>query len=190
MNRRLLVILCILFSITGFTQVVKQGQLFSSVPVVDGKVVFLKEIPLKAGISREANFQILKEWARANYGKDPFISSVRYDNNKEEIIAKSRIELLLPANGKGIREKMVMRYRVNAFMFNDKYVLEVKEIAYLYDNPGNDKMLPKVIRAEDFITDTEIAKADNLQEIKQNTRKSTFYFLNELGKDFESKFVN
>ncbi|GAB6123984.1 hypothetical protein [Dysgonomonas termitidis] len=188
MKKFIFYIICFIFPILCFSQVVKLGEDFVDVPVIDGKVTFLKEIPSKKNISTDANYKILKEWAIINYGKDPFISSVRHDTKNNEFIAKSRIELLLPANSKGVREKMVMRYRINGFLFQDKCVLEVTDISYLYENQANDKLLPRVIRAEDFITDNAVELNDNIREFRVNTRKSTLYFMNEISKDFEGKF--
>ncbi|MDR3059347.1 MAG: hypothetical protein LBU84_14570 [Prevotella sp.] len=187
MKKILLYITCSLLSITCFSQVVKQGEQFTKVPVLEEKVIFMKEIPLKSGLSAEDNYKLLKEWAGINYGKDPFISSIRYNLDNKEFIAKSRIELLLPANSKGEREKMIMRYRVNGFIFQDKCVLEIIDISYLYENSGKGNLLSRVIRAEDFITDKALEDNNHL-EIKTNTRKSTLYFLNELGANFENKF--
>lgn len=188
MTRLILYIFCSLISISGFSQVVKLGESFSDVPMVQGKVVFLKEIPAKKGFSTDANYNVLKDWAKNNYGRDPFISSVRYDTRNKEIIAKSRIELLLPANTKGVREKMIMRYRVNTFLFEDKCVLEITDISYMYQNTKGDQTLPKIVRAEDFITDKALDINDILTELRSNTRKSTLFFLNELAKDFEKQF--
>lgn len=173
----------------SFAQVVKQGEKFMEVSEVEGKVVFLKEIQLKEGTSESDNYQILREWAKVNYDRDPFRSSVRYDNRNREIIAKSRVELVLPIDTKGVREKMIMRYRINAFLFQGKCVLEVTDIIYLYENTKSDKQpFPRLIRAEDFITDKQLEEIGGHLEFKQNTRKSTFYFLNELSQDLESKF--
>ena len=188
MKKLILYTICFMLSAVCFSQVVKSGESFINVPVIEGKVTFLKEIPSNKDISTEANYKILKEWAIINYGKDPFISSVRHDTKNNEFIAKSRIELLLPANSKGVREKMIMRYRINGFLFQDKCVLEVTDISYLDENQANDKLLPRVIRAEDFITDNALELNDNIQEFRVNTRKSTLYFLNEISKDFEGKF--
>lgn len=188
MTRLTLYIICSLISLSSFAQVVRQGETFVDVSEVQGKVVFLKEIPAKKGISADASFNILKDWAKDNYGSDPFISSVRYDNRNKEIIAKSRIELVLPANSVGVREKMIMRYRINAFLFENKCVLEITDISYLYQNTRGDKTLPKVIRAETFITDKALKTSDDLHELRTNTRKSTLYFLNELAKTFEKQF--
>ncbi len=100
MKKVLIYLVASLLSSASFAQVVKQGEKFTSVPLIEGKVTFLKEIPVKQGLSPEENYKLLKEWAIVNYGKDPFISSVRHDSNNQEFIAKSRIELLLPANRK------------------------------------------------------------------------------------------
>lgn len=189
--KKYLVLIAFVFSFTAsYAQVVKQGQKFEDVTEVNGKVVFLKEIPLKKGFSKDFNFQLLRDWAKKNYGKDPFISSVRYDVKNYEIIAKSRIELLLPANSKGVREKMTMRYRVNAFIFEDKCVLELTEMTYMYQNTSPDDKLPRVIRAEEFITNKVIDANGDYQELKLNTRKSTLYFINELAEEFTSVFAN
>jgi len=180
----------ILLSCASFAQIVRQGEKFTKVPLIEGKVTFLKELPMKQGLSSDGNYKLLKEWAITNYGKDPFISSVRHDEKNQEFIAKSRIELLLPANSKGIREKMIMRYRINGVIYQNKCILEITEISYLYENSRNNKLLPRVIRAEDFITDKALEIADEVQEYRINTRKSTLYFLDELSKDFESKFAD
>lgn len=188
MARFTLYIICSFISLSGFAQVVRQGELFVNVSEIQGKIVFLKEIPTKKGISPDASYNTLKDWAKDNYGRDPFISSVRYDNRNKEIIAKSRIELLLPPNASGVREKMIMRYRINSFIFDNKCVLEITDISYLYENTKGDKTLPRVIRAEQFITDKALKTDDNFQELRSNTRKSTLYFLNELTKLFEKQF--
>lgn len=182
-------ILCLFLSINVCSQIVKQGEQFKNVEIVDEHVVFLKEIPRLKQYTLEESYTSIKKWAKDNYDQDPFVSSVRYDKNSG-IIAKSRIELLLPANSKGIREKMVMRYRVNAFLIDTKCILEITDISYLYQNEKGDKLLPKLLRAEDFITNQQIEIIDNLQELRLNTRKSTLYFLNELATGFENQLDN
>lgn len=186
MKRTLFLTLLTILSLFVSAQIAKEKELFKSVPVINNKVAFVKEVSVGTK-DAEKNYQILREWARDNYGKDPFISSVRFDNDKHEIVAKSRIELILPENSAGVREKMVMRFRINGFLINDKCVLEITDLSYLHDN-SKDRKLPRVIRAEDFITDVKIEEADELQELRNNTKKSTLYFLNSLGKDFEELF--
>ena len=81
-----------------------------------------------------------------------------------------------------------MRYRVDGFIHQDKCVLQVSDISYLSENHKKNKLLSKTVKAEEFITDESLEIDDSLREIKQNTRKSTLYFLDGLCKDFESKF--
>lgn len=188
MKKVLLYVVCSLFYITSSAQIVKLGEGFTKVPVVEDKVTFLKEIPGKKGLSTEDNYKLLRDWAVPHYARDPFISSIRYDLKNHEFIAKSKVELLLPANSKGVREKMIMRYRVNGFIFQDRCVLEVTDISYLYENAKKNTLLSRVMKAEEFITDDAINIKDELQEFRINTRKSTLYFLDELTKDLETKF--
>lgn len=162
-------------------QIVKDGEKFTDVTSVDGKVVFIKEISLAE--RTPVTYEKLKEWARDNFGKDPFISSVRYDAKNNEVIAKSRIELLLPPDSKNAREKVVMRYRLNAFLFGSKCVMEVKSISYMVDSAK--KTGQAVLKAEDVIVDSVIKADDPNFELKKNIQKSTLYFLNELAKGLE-----
>ena len=191
MNKYLLFTLSLFFSYPILAQqIVRDGGMFTTVSVVDGKVVFLKEIQTNRKFSEKASYQRMVDWAKETYGRDPFISSIRYDSKKNEFIAKSKVELLLPPNSDGKREKMIMRYRINGFLVDSKCVLEITDISYLYENTKyNNLDLPKVIRAEAFITDKEVATQNGLGEIKANTRKSTIYFVNELTSGFEKFFT-
>lgn len=190
MKKFLICIICGLFSITSFAQIVKQGEKFTTVPLFDGKVTFIKEIPAKSQLSVEENYKILKDWAGITYGKAPLVSSIKYGYQKHEFIAKSKIELLLPEDSKGVRETIIMRYRVNGFLFQDKCVLEITDVSYLYENSGNNKLLSRIIRAEDFITDDALKANDGFTELKNNTRRSTLYFFDELAANFEEQFKN
>lgn len=188
MKKILFYILLSILPLSGFSQVVKLGEPFTTVPVINNEVTFLKEIPFKSGFSADATYKLLQEWGKDNYGRDPFISSIRYDARNKSFIAKSRIELLLPANSKGVREKMIMRYRVDGFIYEDKCVLEISDISYLYENSKNNKLMPRIQKAETFITDQAIDDGGELKEYMINTRKSTLYFLNQLGDSFEAQF--
>lgn len=188
MRKYLYFIVAFFLSANCFAQVVKQGEKFTIVPEIEGKVTFLKEVPIVGSMSSDGNYTLLKDWALEKYGKEPFVSSIRYDTKNREFIAKSRIELLLPPNSTGVREKMVMRYRINGFIFQDKCVLEITDISYLYENSSKNKLLPRIIRAEDFITDNAINIDDEVKEYRENTRKSTLFFLNEIGESLEKHF--
>jgi hypothetical protein len=169
-----------LLVVIPFTIFYAQGALAdqpATISVKQGKVVSEKELDLD--INNNSAYEILRMWARDNYGKDPFISSVRYDNQGQFITAKSRIELLLPPDSKNVREKVVMRYRIDASIVNGKCIITFKEIAYLYENPLKPDLLPKISKAEELITDQALSLKDNRSELRSNIRKSTLYFITQ-----------
>ena len=191
MIRYLLFSLLLTLSISVSAQeIIREGGKFTTISTVEDKVVFMKELRCSSKSSDKACYQRMAEWAKETYGSDPFISSIRYDPKKDEFIAKSKVELLLPANSQGKRESMIMRYRINGFLIDGKCVLEITDISYLYENSKQSGLdLSKVIRAEAFITNREVSEKNKLTEIKTNTRKSTIYFVNELTTEFE-KYYN
>lgn len=171
----------------GYSQELIQNEKFTYAPIYNNKVVFIKEIPL-INPDMETNFHNLKEWGKLNYSTDVMISSIRYDNKNKEIIVKSKIELILPPNHAGIKEQVLMVYRLNAFLFEKKCVLEIKSITYNYNNK-NSKVPQKNFKAEELITENALQIKDNLQEFRINTQKSTLYFLNGLANEL-SKVLN
>ncbi|NDV93683.1 DUF4468 domain-containing protein [Dysgonomonas sp. 521] len=188
MKKILICIICSLLSIPSFAQIVKQGEKFKTVPLYEGKVTFIKEIPIKPHLSIDDNYKILKSWAGTHYGKDPFVSTISYRNKKHRFVAKSRIELLLPPNSKGVRERMSMRYRIKGLFYQNKCILEITDITYVYESGQNSLLSRTTIMAEDFITKDALSPNDGFIELKTNTRKSTLYFFNELAANLEDQF--
>ncbi len=156
-----------------------------NISVRDGKVVLEKEMALD--IDSNTGYQLLKMWTKDNYGRDPFISSVRFDNQDNFVTIKSRIELLLPPDSKNVREKIVMRYRIDARVEGRKCILVFKDISYMYENPQKPDVLPRLSKAEDLITDQALSIKDNRSELRSNIKKSTLYFVNETCEDLYSK---
>ncbi|SHF60613.1 DUF4468 domain-containing protein [Dysgonomonas macrotermitis] len=172
--KTILITICFCLSITNiYSQDLLQNQKFTYVPTFEGKVIFLKEIPL-VSTNLDNSYTLLKDWCKTTYAAEPLISNIRYDNTNKEVVIKSKIELLLPPNAKNVREKVTMTYHLNTFIFNNKCVFELKDITYLLPNSR------KSVKAEDMITDRALSLKDDGHEIRQNTQKSTLYFLNEL----------
>lgn len=177
----------ILASGKGYSQELIQNEKFTYAPIFNNKVVFIKEIPL-INPNMGSNFHNLKEWGKRNYSTDIMISSIRYDNKNNEIIVKSRIELILPLNNQGLREKVLMTYRLNAFLFENKCILEIKNVTFNYNNKKS-KISQKNFKADELITEDALRIKDNLQEFRINIQKSTLHFLNELADEL-SKVLN
>ncbi|MBD8348625.1 DUF4468 domain-containing protein [Dysgonomonas sp. HGC4] len=178
MTRLKSITICLVFFLTLlsgniFAQVLVQNDKFTYAPLFNNQVVLVREIPLNNN-DIEKSFHRVKEWGKERYASSPLISNIRYDNTNKEIIIKSRIELLLPENNDKIREKVVMTYHLNTFIFNDKCVFEVKGITYKLHN------VKKSVKAEDIITPSALETAGPQQELRVNIQRSTLFFLNEL----------
>lgn len=160
---------------------------FKEAPIESGKVVFSRSVSLKQ--SDDSSYQALRIWARNNYGKDPFISSLRYNNDGKSITARSRIELLLPTNSAGEREKVTMRYRLDISTIGNLCIIKYSNISYMYENPNKNALLPKLTKAENMITADAIASDETLKEIRSNTLKSTLYFINQTNHELYSALL-
>ena len=179
MKNILFILIVLLSYIPVSAQITKSDQLFSNITTFDGKVVFVKEIKLKDN-NLEKSYLTLKEWGKFNFAKDPFNSSINYDDKNRKITARSRIELLLPENGKSIREKHIMKYRLDAFIKDNLCIVEITTISYINDAKANNNTLPQKIKAEDLITDKGISINDSNKDTRLNIRKNTVYFFNDL----------
>lgn len=168
-----LIISVSLLTAKAYSQNLLQNEKFSYVTTFEGKVIFLKEIPLKNS-DQDNSYLHLKEWCKKNYASDPLISNIRYDNTNREVVMKSKIELLLPPNVKNVREKVMMTYHFNTFIFGSKCILEIKDISYVLPREK------KGVKAEFLVTDRALSVKDDKQEIRTNIKKSTLYFLNDL----------
>ena len=178
--------LLLFFPFMAFAQIVKPGESFTDVYTFDGKVVFLKEIQLMDNLV-EQNYLVVKNWMKKNYTGDPFNSSVDFKNKKHKAHAVSRVELLLPENSKGMRESIIMKYTFDAFIMDDICVMEITNVSFLNKPKVNGNTLPDKIKAEDMITGLALTKADENEETRRNTKKSTLFFLNQLSDSLQDE---
>jgi len=176
-----------LLPVLAFAQITKTGEQFTNVHLVKDKVVFIKEIALKEKDYKK-NYSTLKDWTKRNYAKDPFVSGISLEDKSMVATAKSRIELVLPENTRGTRERMTMRYRLDAFFVDEFCVVEITNMVYHNNPKANGNTLPKTIKAEDLITDNAINIDDADSETRLNTKKSTLYFVNQLINSLQEEF--
>lgn len=179
MKKLFVLLSLVIFPLLVCAQIVKTNEKFENVYTFGEKVVFIKQIePGSKNLDR--NYSALKEWAKINFAKDPFNSSVNYNDKNKKITAQSRIELLLPENEKGIREKVIMKYRLNGFFDGNLCVVEISDISFINDSKANRNTLKQKISAEDLITDQAIRITDTNRETRTNIRKNVLYFFNDL----------
>ncbi len=168
---------------------VKAQSVFTTVPVVNGKVVFQQFIHIDQELTNDQRYALLYKWGKDNYAGNPLLSGIRFDDKARSITVGSKIELLLPQNSNGVREKVIMNYRFDATITNAGCMLVVRDVTYQNSQSPNSSFFPKTFTAEETITTNAISAASGLdKEFRTNTQKSTLFYLNELYDDLSKVF--
>ncbi len=168
---------------------VKAQSVFTTVPVVNGKVVFQQFIHIDQEFSNDQRYALLYKWGKDNYARNPLLSGIRFDDKARTITVSSKIELLLPQNSNGVREKVIMNYRFDATITNTGCMLVVRDVTYQNSQSSNSSFFPKTFTAEETITPAAISAVSGLdKEFRTNTQKSTLFYLNELYDDLSKIF--
>lgn len=181
MRKYILAIITLMASV--FTMHAQQdfGPAFSKVPVVNGKVVFQQFIHTDKELTADQKYALLHKWGKDNYTGDPMLSGIRFNDKDQSITVSSKAEFSLPANSKGVREKMLMNYRFDVSITNGGCLLVVRDITYQNVQNNSGSFFPKTYSAEEMITDAAVSSASGeTKELRSNTQKSTVTFLNKL----------
>ena len=178
--KKILFIIGLAFSFLGLNAQTQFENVFTSVPEVNGKVVFQQFIHTHQGLNEDQSYAMLYKWGKDNYAGNPLLAGIRFNDKDRSITISSKVELLLPENSQGVREKMMMNYRFDANITNAGCVLKVRDITYQNVREKGKSFFPSNTSAEDMITDGAINSNSETKELKTNVRKSTLYFLNEL----------
>lgn len=177
------IVTTILILIIGF-QLKAQNrteQVFTSVPVTNGKVVFRQFIYTGSELSLKQKYDLLCQWAKNNYTKDPYLISLRFNNENLSITVSSKVEFILPENKGEKNTKMLMSYRFDASVTNAGCMFVVRDIYYEQSNTKGNSSSIETYPAEEMITDSVIASSTGKQkELKSALQQQTLTFLNEL----------
>ncbi len=181
-------VIFILVMVMSFMLQAKSQSVFTSVPVVNGKVVFQQFIHSDQTLSTDQRYSLLYKWGKDNYTGNPLLSGIRFDEKNNSITVSSKVELLLPQSSQGVREKVIMNYRFDASVASAGCALVIRDISY--QNPqSRGSLFPKTFSAEETITPSAISSSsESEKEFKINTQKSTLYFFNELYQDLSQIF--
>lgn len=95
--------------------------------------------------SKAEIYSRITRWAKKNYGKDIFVSSVSSNKRDGTIFIGSKIELLLTET-----DSTILKYKMNITCHNQKYTIKVSDLSYQYD-PHNDRKFQRYL-AEDVIS--------------------------------------
>lgn len=183
--KRILFIIGLIFSFLGSDALSQNENVFTSVSEVNGKVVFQQFIHTPKGLNEDQSYSLLYKWGKDNYANNPLLSGIRFNEKDHSITVSSKVELLLPQNSSGVREKMLMNYRFDAGITNAGCVLKIRDVTYQNVREKGKSFFPKSNSAEEMITDNAINSNSEEKELKENLRKGTLYFLNELYNDLK-----
>lgn len=171
MVQKIAFLLLLIFPVLATAQGHK-GSVESCAPMKDGKVCYSDEVEVE-GKSKGELFNAIDQWARKNYGKDVFLSSVVSKKSKGTIFINSKVELLLNDT-----DKTIVKYKMRIYCHDGKYNVEMKDISYQYD-PNNEKKY-KTYPAENVIANN--GKSNTIAIIKDPLLfcNATFFFAENL----------
>ena len=185
--KRILFIIGLIFSFLGTNALSQNENVFTSVSEVNGKVVFQQFIHTPKGLNEDQSYSLLYKWGKDNYASNPLLSGIRFNEKDHSITVSSKVELLLPENSNRVREKMLMNYRFDASITSAGCVLKIRDITFQNVREKGKSFFPKSNSAEEMITDNAINSNSDNKEFKENLRKGTLYFLNELYNDLNKE---
>lgn len=184
--KKIVLIVGLVFAVViGGNAQTQNENVFTTVPEVNGKVVFQQFIHTNQGLNEDQVYSLLYKWGKDNYAGNPLLSGIRFNEKEKSITVSSKVELLLPENSDGVRLKQMMNYRFDASVTNAGCVLIIRDVTY-QDATKSKGFFPKLTSAEEMITDSSISSNSNDKEYKENLRKGTLFFLNELYNDLKN----
>lgn len=171
MTKKIIILLLLICPVLAMAQGHK-GNVESCAPMKEGKVCYTDEVDVE-GMSKNELFNAIDKWARKNYGKDVFLSSVVSKKSKGTIFINSKVELLLNDT-----DKTIVKYKMRIYCHDGKYNIEITDISYQYD-PNNEKKY-KTYPAENVIANN--GKSNTIAIIKDPLLfcNATFFFAENL----------
>lgn len=169
--KKVLILVLILLPVLAMAQGHK-GNVESCAPMKDGKVYYSDEVEVE-DMNQAALFNAVDKWAKKNYGKDVFLSSISSSKSKGTVSVNSKIELLLNDT-----DKTIVKFKMKIACRNEGYSIELSNITYQYDPENNKKF--KTYAAEDVIANN--GKSNTIALIKNPILfcNATFFFAEQL----------
>ena len=154
MKKYLLIILS-LIPLFVFGQEDDSKYLTGAVPVVDGKVVFSKEISVP-GLSQDQIYDIMLKWGESRFKTDKGNwGRVLYTNKEKGQIACKGEEYIVFAAKALSLDRTKANFRLAIFCFPGKCEIEISSIYYIYPEDNKERLT-----AEDWITDENALNKD------------------------------
>ncbi len=174
----------VLFTLLAFVCVLVNAQvnekyLAGAVPEVDGKVVFSKTIGLNNGISDDALFDQVNDWANGQYNSEN--NRILLVNKEDkEIACKGEADLVFKTSFL-VLDKAVMSYQLVLDIKDAKCNMLLRNIRYKYADDN--------FAAENSITDKEALSGKKLNRYYGKFRTYTIDSVNAIFKSLEAHLV-
>lgn len=175
-----LFILLALLPFFAFAESVDPKYLEGAVPVVNGKVVFEKEIKLATN-SKAPTFETALAWANDRFGREG--CRVVYQNAEKGEIAAIGSEYIIFTNSALTLDRSMMSYQVLIYCSEQTCKLQMTNIKYEYVVPYQRK--PEIYLAEEWITDKNALHKNKLNKVTGKFRSKTIDFAEDLFADAE-----
>lgn len=179
-----LLFLLVLLPFLAFAQGTDQKYLEGSVPVIDGKVVFQKDIQLASNSGTEV-YQIAKAWATKRFDREE--CRVVYENPDKGELAVAGKEYIVFTNNALSLDRSKMSYSVLIFCSNHSCSIRLTNIKYEYNVTY--KKEPEKYTAEEWITDKHALYKGKLNRISGKFRRETINFAEDLFADAEKSMT-
>lgn len=161
---------------------------FTTVPVVNGKVIFEQFILAQQVGGADQKYALLQKWGKQKFTGNPMLSGIRFDEKSRNITVSTRAELVLPENKEGANEKIMMNYRFDASITNAGCMLVIRDITYQSTQKDAASFFPKVYTAEQTITDQAVNANTEEGLWRSAIRKETLTELNNLYSELAAIF--
>ncbi|MEG1749511.1 MAG: DUF4468 domain-containing protein, partial [Tannerellaceae bacterium] len=159
----------------------EQRYLAGAVPVVDGKVVFSKEIKAPS-LSEQAMYDILQSWASTKFNTPE--NRVVYSNREKGDIAITGEDYLVFSSTALSLDRTQMIYRMTIKCENQYCLMAITGIRYEYNVSYQSS--PEKYLAEEWITDKYALNKGKLNRISGKFRRSTIDYVDQLFKEAEA----
>lgn len=165
-------VLCTVFSVHA-----QVDNPFTSVPIVNGKIVFNQLIPTEQG-SEEAIYSVSEKWVKANYAPGANVTGLRFNAKEKSISVGTRPKINYQLNGE--KNAIGISYRLDIKTSIAGVFVVIRDINYFDDTASDSEVGTKPVAAEMLIAPNAISKDAAAKPRRQAIQKSTLQHLNSV----------
>lgn len=152
---------------------------FSSVPLINGKVVFEQFIITDPSLTSAQNYIKLQKWVTGKYSGSPLLTGIRFDDKANIVTVSAKANL---------SDKVCMNYRFDASITGAGCILVIRDVTYQDKQKDAGSFFPRVYTAEQTITDQAVKSGGIERDYRDSIRTATLLFINQLYAELNNQF--